>query len=119
MERQFGNSIQISSSCASGYQRRHTEKLNYLTARLGDEIASMKGKRGGFAPHAERPDSIVHKLRIDLPVWVLCSVFALISILGYIGLRTMLDKDTEVKMAKYDNIIELAPKSANLTIILP
>jgi type VI secretion system protein ImpK len=32
------------------------DKLNYLTARLGDEIARMRGKNRGFAPHAERPD---------------------------------------------------------------
>ena len=96
-----------------------SEKLKYLTSRLGDEIASMKGKRGGFAPHAERPDSIVHKLRSDLPVWVLCSVFALISILGYIAMRTSLDKATKVKMTETGPVIQMAPRSSNLTIILP
>jgi len=106
-----------------GFQGKYilegSEKLNYFTARLGDEIAAMKGKRGGFAPHADRPDDIVHKLRSDLPLWVLCSVFALICILGYIGLRASLAKNTEEKIAAYDGVVKLAPKAANLTITLP
>ncbi|CAN7575024.1 type IVB secretion system protein IcmH/DotU [Duganella sp. LjRoot269] len=106
-----------------GFQGRYilegSEKLNYLTARLGEEIAHMKGKRGGFAPHAERPDQIVHKLRSDLPLWVLCSVFGLICVLGYIGLRTSLDHGTEQRVAAYNDIVKLAPRQANLTITLP
>lgn len=106
-----------------GFQGKYiiegSEKLNYLTARLGDEIANMKGKRGGFAPHAERPDAIVHKLRSDLPLWVLCSVFGLICILGYIGLRTSLASNTEKSVAAYNDVVKLAPKAANITITLP
>ena len=106
-----------------GFQGRYilegSEKLNYLTARLGDEIANMKGKRGGFAPHAERPDQIVHKLRSDLPLWVLCSVFGLICILGYIGLRASLNTSTDERMAQYNDVVKLAPRAASLTITLP
>jgi type VI secretion system protein ImpK len=106
-----------------GFQGKYilegSEKLNYFTSRLGDEIAHMKGKRGGFAPHAERPDTIIHKLRSDLPLWVLCSVFALICILGYIGLRASLTKNTNEKINAYSDVVKLAPKSANLTITLP
>ena len=106
-----------------GFQGRYimegSEKLNYLTARLGDEIAQMKGKSAGFAPHAERPDQIIHKLRNDLPLWVLCSVFALICALGYLGLRTMLGNSTETRMNAYSDIVKLAPRAANLTITLP
>nr|WP_229506019.1 type IVB secretion system protein IcmH/DotU [Massilia genomosp. 1] len=106
-----------------GFQGRYilegSEKLNYLTARLGDEIANMKGRRGGFAPHADRPDQIAHKLRSDLPLWVLCSVFGLICILGYIGLRTSLNKSTDERMSAYNDVVKLAPRAANLTITLP
>lgn len=106
-----------------GFQGKYilegSEKLNYLTSRLGDEIAHMKGKRGGFAPHAERPDQIKHKLRSDLPVWVLCSVFGLICVLGYIGLRTSLDHNAESRMNAYNDVVKLAPRAANLTITLP
>jgi type VI secretion system protein ImpK len=106
-----------------GFQGRYiiegSEKLAYLTARLGDEIAHMKGKKSGFAPHAERPDQIIHKLRNDVPLWVLCSVFALIAGLGYIGLRSMLGHSTETSMSAYNDVVKLAPKQANLTITLP
>jgi len=79
----------------------------------------MKGKRGGFAPHAERPDQVKHKLRSDLPVWVMCSVFALISVLGYLGLRTTLAHTTENRMNAYADVVKMAPRAANLTITLP
>jgi type VI secretion system protein ImpK len=106
-----------------GFQGRYilegTEKLNYFTSRLGDEIAHMKGKRGGFAPHAERPDSIVHKLRSDLPLWVLASMFALICALGYIALRTSLGSSTQERMTAYNDVVKMAPRAANLTITLP
>ncbi|NHQ91362.1 type IVB secretion system protein IcmH/DotU [Janthinobacterium lividum] len=106
-----------------GFQGRYIlegpEKLNYLTARLGDEIAQMKGKKTGFAPHAERPDQIIHKLRNNVPPWVLCSVFALICALGYLGLRTMLAKQTEAQINAYNDIVKLAPRVANLSITLP
>jgi len=106
-----------------GFQGRYilegTEKLNYLTARLGDEIAHMKGRRGGFAPHAERPDHIRHKLRSDLPLWVLYSVFGLILVLGYAGLRTSLGRTSEARMNAYGDVVKMAPRAANLTITLP
>jgi type VI secretion system protein ImpK len=106
-----------------GFQGRYalegSEKLNYFTSRLGDEIAHLKGKRGGFAPHAERPDSVVHKLRNDLPLWVLGTTFALICLVGYLALRTTLGRATETRMAAYNDVVKMAPRAANLTITLP
>lgn len=106
-----------------GFQGRYilegSEKLAYLTSRLGDEIAHMKGKRGGFAPHADRPDQVKHQLRSDLPVWVLCSVFALICVLGYVGLRATLSRNTQNQMNAYSDVVKMAPRAANLTITLP
>jgi type VI secretion system protein ImpK len=106
-----------------GFQGRYilegSEKLAYLTSRLGDEISQMKGKRGGFAPHAERPDQVAHKLRSDLPLWVLCSVFGLICVLGYIGLRTSLGRHTDERLHAYNDVVKMAPRVANLTITLP
>jgi type VI secretion system protein ImpK len=106
-----------------GFQGRYilegSEKLNYFMSRLGDEIAHMKGKRGGFAPHAERPDQVVNKLRSDFPLWVLATMFMLICALGYIGLRTLLGKNTAQQMAAYHDVVKMAPRAANLTITLP
>ncbi|CAN7410410.1 DotU family type IV/VI secretion system protein [Pseudoduganella sp. LjRoot289] len=90
-----------------------------LTSGLSDEIAQMKGKRGGFAPHAERPDQIVHKLRSDLPLWVLCSVFGLVCVLSYIVLCTSLGRHTDERLHVYNDVVKMAPRVANLTITLP
>jgi type VI secretion system protein ImpK len=106
-----------------GFQGRYilegSEKLGYLTSRLGDEIAHLKGRRLGFAPHGERPDQVMHKLRSDLPLWVLCSVFALISALAYIGLRTTLSSHTEQQVQAYNDVVRMAPRQAHVTITLP
>ena len=106
-----------------GFQGKYAlegpEKLNYLTARLGDEIAHLKGKSAGFAPHWARPDAIVNKLRNDVPLWVVASLFAFIALFAYLGLNWMLTSGTENGLAGYSDIVKLAPRTANLTITLP
>lgn len=101
------------------YALEGPEKLNYLTARLGDEIAHMKGKSAGFAPHAARPDAIINKLRNDVPLWVIGSVLALIALSGFLGLNSMLVRSTQASINGYSDIVKLAPHVANLTITLP
>jgi type VI secretion system protein ImpK len=95
------------------------DKLAYLTARLGDEIARMRGKSRGFAPHAERPDQIAHKLGSDLSLWALAMVFSVVTLGGYLGFRTALAHETTVAMAGYNDLVKLPPRSANVTITLP
>jgi type VI secretion system protein ImpK len=95
------------------------DKLNYLTARLGDEIARMRGKSRGFAPRAERPDQIVHKLGSDLSLWALSMVFAVTALGGYLGFRTALSHETGQALAGYNDLVKLPPRSANVTITLP
>lgn len=96
-----------------------SDKLACLTARLGDEIAHIKGKSKGFAPHAERPDQIAHKLRSDVPLWTLSAVFALVALCAYIGLKSSLNSATTQGMAAYADLVKLAPRPASLTITLP
>jgi type VI secretion system protein ImpK len=106
-----------------GFQGRFAldgrDKLNYLTARLGDEIARMRGKARAFAPHAERPDQIVHKLGSDTSLWVLCGVFALAGLGAYLGYRSALGHETDRALARYNDLIKLPPRSAYVTITLP
>jgi type VI secretion system protein ImpK len=93
--------------------------LSYLVARLGDEIARMRGKNRGFAPHAERPDQITNTLRSDLSLWVLILVFALAGLAAYVGFRAKLSSDTEAALASYNDLVKLPPRAANVTITLP
>ncbi|MGZ8290180.1 MAG: type IVB secretion system protein IcmH/DotU [Telluria sp.] len=106
-----------------GFQGKYAldgpDKLNYLSARLGDEIARMRGKNRGFAPHAERPDQIANKLRTDLSLWVLTSVFAFAGLTAFIGLRTALHHDTDQTLSAYNDLVKLPPRAANVTITLP
>lgn len=106
-----------------GFQGRFAldgqDKLAYLTARLGDETARMRGKSRGFAPHAERPDQVAHKLGSDLSLWVLTAVFAAAGLGAYVGFRTALSHQTDTAMASYNDLVKLPPRAANVTITLP
>jgi type VI secretion system protein ImpK len=106
-----------------GFQGKYilegSEKLNYLTARLGDEIAHLKGARPAFAPHWAAPDRVVNKLKNDVPLWVIASVFGLLGALAFTGLRWQLDRGTRSDLASYQDVIKLAPQAANVTITLP
>jgi type VI secretion system protein ImpK len=106
-----------------GFQGRYvlegSEKLGYLTARVGDEIAHLRGKRATFAPHWAAPDNVAHKLRAEVPLWVIASVFALVAVLAYLGMAGALKRQTADDLAGYANIVRLAPQAANVTITLP
>jgi type VI secretion system protein ImpK len=106
-----------------GFQGRYAldgqDKLNYLTARLGDEIARMRGKSRGFAPHAQRPDQVTNKLHSDLSLWVFSAVVAVAGLGAYLGFRTTLAHDTNLAMADYNDLVTLPPRAANVTITLP
>ena len=106
-----------------GFQGRYAldgkDKLDYLVARLGDEIARMRGRARGFAPHAERPDQIANRLRSDLSLWVLAAVFTLAGLGAYLGFRTALARDTDATLAQYNDLVKLPPKAAHVTITLP
>ena len=106
-----------------GFQGRYAldgeDKLNYLCARLGDEIARMRGKARGFAPHVERPDQIANKLRSDASLWVMTGVFLLAALAAYTGFRASLGHDTQKALAGYNDMIKLPPRAAHVTITLP
>jgi type VI secretion system protein ImpK len=106
-----------------GFQGRYvlegSEKLSYLTARVGDEIAHMRGKRAAFAPHWAAPDAVAHKLRTEVPLWAIASVFALVGLLAYLGLSAVLKNQTAADLGRYAQLVKLAPQAANVTITLP
>jgi type VI secretion system protein ImpK len=106
-----------------GFQGRYAldgeDKLKYLAARLGDEIARMRGKSRSFAPHAQRPDQVANKLRTGLPLWTLTAMFALVGLGGYTGFRATLGSGTEDALAPYNGLVKLPPKAASVTITIP
>jgi type VI secretion system protein ImpK len=106
-----------------GFQGKYliegSEKLNYLTARLGDEIAHLKGSRAAFAPHWAPPDQVTNRLKNEVPLWVIGSVFALLGVLAFTGMRWQLSRNTERDLAAYQDVVKLAPQAAHVTITLP
>lgn len=106
-----------------GFQGRYLleghEKLDWLTARLGDEIAHLRGRRAGFAPHGEPPDRIAHQLRHELPLWTIGAVVALMGLLAFIGLRVLLQQGTGQDLATFDKVIAHTPRQAHVTISWP
>jgi len=79
----------------------------------------MRNKSRTFAPHAERPDQIVHRLGSDTSLWVLCGVFALAGLGAYLGYRSALGRETDRALVSYNDLVKLPPRSANVTITLP
>jgi len=106
-----------------GFQGRYvlegSEKLGYLTARLGDEIVHLRGRRAPFAPHWAAPDRIMHTLKNELPLWVIGAVFSLLALLAYLGLAHTLKRQTEHDLGAYQNLVQIAPQAAHVTITLP
>jgi type VI secretion system protein ImpK len=101
------------------YRLEGPEKLAYLTARVGDEIANIKGKRAPFAPHWMLPDKIAHALKREAPQWVVASVFSLIALLAFLGLSAYLSGRTQSMLDGFHDLVRLGPRQANLTISLP
>ena len=101
------------------YRLEGTEKLGYLTARLGDEITYIKGKRTGFAPHWLPPDRVVHALRQVIPLWAPAAVLAGVGLLGYFGLNAWLGRETDRQLAAHQDIVQLPQETARITITLP
>lgn len=101
------------------YRIEGTEKLHYLSARLGDEIVYLKGKRLGFAPHWPPPDRIAHVLRRTVPLWAAAAVLVGVSLAGYLSLRYVLGEHTAQQLAAYQDIVRMPAKTANVTITLP
>ena len=95
------------------------EKLNYLVSRLGEEIAHLKGKRVQFAERWAIPDQIRHALKNDVPIWVIGSAFGVCALLAYIGLSVLLANQTHKTLFDYQNVVQLAPAAANITVTLP
>ena len=106
-----------------GFQGRYvlegSEKLNYLTARLGDEIAQLRGKRAVFAPHWSAPDRVAHVLKREVPMWIVVSVFLFLGAVAYSALNWVLKRQTRADLAPYAQVVKLPPHAANITITLP
>jgi type VI secretion system protein ImpK len=95
------------------------EKLAYLTVRLGDEIARMRGPANGFAPHGAAPDRIHHRLRYQAPLWAIAAVFALSATLGFLGMRWRAHEVAGAALSSPHHLVQMPPQVAHISITLP
>jgi type VI secretion system protein ImpK len=95
------------------------EKLGFLIAKLGDEIARIRSKRAGFSPFWAIPDNVKHSLKREYSLWSLGVLFGVFSLIAYVGIIYALGYETETILASYQGIVNLGPRSAHLTISLP
>jgi type VI secretion system protein ImpK len=101
------------------YALDDADRLSYLTARLGDEIAHLRGKDKGFAPRAARPDNVAHKLQSNGPLWVAAGVFSLAAVASFGAMRYSLGSTTGTTLAAYQDVVKQPPRPATLTMTLP
>lgn len=101
------------------YRLEGPEKLGYLTARLGDEITYLKGRRAAFAPHWAPPDRVAHALRRVVPLWAPALVMASLGAIAFMGMVTLAGRNTDRELAGFDKVVQLPARTAHLTITLP
>lgn len=101
------------------YRIEGPEKLGYLTARLGDEITFLKGRRSPFAPHWAPPDRVAHAIRRQAPIWLPAAVVAAVGLLGFFMLQHSLGRHTDATLAGYEDVVTAPPRTAQVTITLP
>ncbi|KAB2928839.1 MAG: DotU family type IV/VI secretion system protein [Dechloromonas sp.] len=118
------NALEVFHMCLlTGFKGRYLlegpEKLKYLSAQLGEQIAHIKGKSTPFAPHWAAPDSISNALKRDIPFWVIAALLALLALVAFIGLDWHASRSVQETLAQYRDIVQLAPRAPSLTITLP
>jgi type VI secretion system protein ImpK len=101
------------------YSINGVEKLGYICARLGEEIARMRGGARPFAPRGARPDQVANLMRRDLSLWMLSGVFLLAGAGAYAALSALLANEAEETLAAYNDVVRLPPRTAHVTITLP
>jgi type VI secretion system protein ImpK len=106
-----------------GFQGKYlladAEKLEYVIARLGDEIAGLKDRPTGFAPHAMRPDQIVHQLRRGLRPWLLGTIFTVFGLTAYAAMEFDLQRTVERRTAGYEKLVRPTAPLADVTVTWP
>lgn len=82
-----------------GFQGKYllegTEKLNYLIAKLGQEITAVRGPSKGFAPNWKIPIKFNEYVRHELPLWLYYALLSVIGIALFLGLQWLLSAQLE------------------------
>ena len=69
------------------------DQLRYLANTLGQDIARYRKPPKALAPDWALPDQVSQMLRHEVPLWVYLALIALVSVVVYLTLDWLLDKD--------------------------
>lgn len=88
-------SIEVFYTCLIlGFQGKYLlegeDKLGYLTARVGQEITSIRGGKPEFAPHWKPTFRFQEFVRHELPMWVFYALLVLVAIVVFLGFTFLL-----------------------------
>lgn len=101
------------------YRLEAPEKINYLIARLGDEITFLKGKKQPFAPFWAIPDQVKHVIRGELSLALVLLLLSVMTMCAFVGLNIYLHRQGQQVLAPYSHLIVMPEQQANVTIYLP
>jgi len=106
-----------------GYQGRYAfqapEARAWLVQRLDDEITRWRGGRAAFAPRAQAPDHLVHRLRRQVPGWVAPVVLVAVVLLAWAALRLQLDHWSDQVLARVPPVVQPLAEPARLGLRWP
>jgi type VI secretion system protein ImpK len=72
------------------YLLEGSERLDYLIAQIGREIASVRGAAPSFAPHASLPMRITDAVKTVMPVWLFALILATVVVLSFTAMAVVL-----------------------------
>lgn len=88
-------SLEVFYTCLLlGFQGKYLleglEKLGYLTARIGQELATVRGGKAEFSPHWKPAFRVQEFVRHELPLWAFFSLLVVVAILVFLGFTFLL-----------------------------
>lgn len=96
------------------------ENLNYLVARIGEEIKYHRGKKNtSFSPHAVLNENISHTLHRNFSIPAIGIGLILLASGVFFGMKWYLEKQTKEQLQEFQNLIQAPQKTAELIISLP
>ena len=92
--------LEVFYSCLIlGFEGRYLlegeDKLGYLTARIGQEITSVRGGKPEFAPHWKPGFQFQEFVRHDLPLWVFYALLTLVALVVFLSFTFLLGSRTK------------------------
>ncbi|HSC80420.1 MAG TPA: type IVB secretion system protein IcmH/DotU [Chitinolyticbacter sp.] len=82
-----------------GFQGKYllegTEKLGYLTHRVGQEIQQVRGGKAEFAPNWKLPHRFQTFVRNELPLWLYFALLAVVAVSIFVVYRVLLGNQVD------------------------